>query len=85
MLLRRVPAQKYRYETYQGRQRPSTAQHRGHRYGPHDSRILQRSDYRVVPIDADAAEMQDGCCAEVNVHRVPNVAHDISQQPLAAG
>ena len=83
MFLGGVPAHEYRYETDESRQKPGAAQHAGDRDPPHDGGIFERPDDRVVPVHADAAEVEDRRGGEVNVQRAPHVAHDPAEHPLA--
>lgn len=85
VLLRGVPTHEDGYEADQCRQRPSAAQHRGDCHSSHNGWIFQRSDYRVISVDTDATKMKDAGSAEIYVHRVPNVAHNTTEQPLATG
>lgn len=81
MLVGGVPTGEYRQERYEDGRYPDRRQHD---HGPglgHDQRIVEWLHNRVIPIDADAAQVQYGHCGEVHVHRVPDVAHEPSEHP----
>ena len=85
MLLRGVPTHKDRYEADESRQDPRAAQHASDRPLSHDHRVLEGADDGVIPVHADAAQVKDRRGGEVNVQRVPHVAHEPTEQPLATG
>jgi len=79
----RVPASKYRRERYEHRRHPHGRQHD---YRPglgHDQWVVQGLDNGVVPVHADAAQVQYGHGGEVHVHRVPDIAHEPTEHPAA--
>lgn len=82
VLLGGVPASEYGHERYYGRREPACEQHvydhlLGYAYG-----VAQGLDDGVVPIDGYEHEVEYRARAEVNVERVPNVAHEVTEQPL---
>lgn len=79
----RVPTEKYRQERYERRQRPHVQQHVQNGALRHGYRVLQRADYGVVPVHADAAQVQYGRGGEVHVQAVPHVTHDVAEHPLS--
>lgn len=80
----RVPTEEYRQERYERRQRPHVQQHVQNGALRHGDRVLKRADDGVVPVHADAAQVQYGRGGEVYVARVPHVAHEVPENPLAA-
>jgi hypothetical protein len=80
-----VPAQENGREADQRRQQPHVGQHEGDRLVRHGDGVLQRSDYGVVPVDADAAQVEDRRRGEVHVEGVPHVAHERPEEPLPPG
>ena len=84
MLVRGVPPHENGNETDESRQQPCTGQHTGDSEPLHDGWILQRPDNGVIPVHADAAEMEDRGRGEVDVQRAPHVAHDPAEHPSAA-
>jgi len=79
----RVPTEEYRQERYERRQRPHVQQHVQNGALRHGDRVLQRADDGVVPVHADAAQVQYGRGREVHVQAVPHVAHDVAEHPLS--
>jgi len=79
----RVPTEEYRQKRYERRQRPHVQQHVKNRALRHGDRVLQRADDGVVPVHADAAQVQYGRGREVHVQAVPHVAHDVPEHPFA--
>lgn len=49
----------------------------------HSYWVLQRSDDSVVPINTNAAQMENGRGRKVHIQRVPHVTHKISKEPLS--
>lgn len=84
MLIRGVPPHENGNETDESWQQPRTGQHTGDSEPLHDRGVLQRPDNRVIPVHADAAEMQDRGCGEIHVQRAPHVAHDPAEHPSTA-
>lgn len=84
MLLRRVPTEENRREADQRRKDPNVRQHKADHSVRHGDRVFERSHYRVVPVDADTAQMEYRSGRKVNVERIPHVAHERTEQPLTA-
>lgn len=76
-----VPPEEDRNETDDGGTNPRVQKHERHHPLSHRDVVLERLDYRVVPIHTDAAQMQNGRRGKVNVQRVPYVTHEPSEQP----
>lgn len=85
MLVRRVPPQEYGGEADQCRPHPDVGEHKRDGAMRHRDRVLERSHDRVVPIHTDAAQMQDRGGRKVNVQTVPDVAHEMPEEPFATG
>lgn len=79
----RVPAHEDGGERDGGRHEPHVRDHERHGPVRHSDGVLQRPHYGVVAVHTDAAQVEYGHCAEVNVQRVPHVAHEVAEHPLA--
>lgn len=84
VLLRSVPAHEDGDEADEGRQDPCASEHAAHRALPHDDRVLERTDDRVITIDADAAQVQNRGGGKIHVQRVPQIAHERTEEPTTA-
>lgn len=83
-LVRGVPAVEYGHERDDAGRHPRDQQQERDQPLGDQHRVLERFDDRVVPVHADAAQMQYGRGAEVHVAGVPHVAHEVPEQPPAA-
>ena len=79
----RVPAVEDGQEGYYRRREPAGQQHEDGDALRDAAWVAHGLDDRVVPVDRDEHEMEDGARAEVDVERVPDVAHEVAEQPLA--
>lgn len=84
ILVRGVPAVEYRHERYDARRHPRDQQQERHQPFGDQNRILERLYDRVVPVHADATQVQYGCGGEVHVTGVPHVAHKVPEHPFTA-
>jgi len=79
-----VPAVEDGHERDDARRHPRDEQQERHQPLGDQHRVLERLDNGVVPVHADAAQVQYGRGGEVYVARVPHVAHEVPEHPLAA-
>ena len=80
-----VPAHEDGEEGHQRRRTPDHRQHNGQFSLSHYERIVERLHDSVIAVDADAAEVEDGHGGEVDVQGVPDIAHEVSEEPPALG
>lgn len=83
MLVGGVPAEEYGQERDERGQRPHVEQRVEYGALRHCDRVLKRADYRVVPVHADATQVQYRRGAEVHVQAVPHITHHVPEHPLA--
>lgn len=75
----RIPSHEYREERYESWRTPNSHQHDAQFPVGHDERIVQRLDDSVVTVHRNAAQVKDGDGRKIDVHSVPDVAHEITE------
>jgi len=78
-----VPAAEDGRKGYDSRSQPRVDQHERHHSFGHVYRVLERLHDGVVAVHADAAQVEDRGSGEVHVQRVPHVAHELREHPVA--
>lgn len=81
MLLRRVPTHEDWEEGYESRRTPNHREHDNQFTLGHYERIVERLYNGVVSVYANTTKVEYGHCREVNVQRIPDVTHEVAEQP----
>lgn len=82
VLIRRVPSEEYGEKGDKGRPSPDVGQHDGHFFARDFHWVHERLRDGVIAIDADAAQVQNGDGAAIDVEAVPDITHGVAKYPL---
>lgn len=85
VLVRGVPSHEYGKEGEQRGRTPNDREHNSELVYCHDQGVIQWLNYRIVAIDANAAQVQYANSGEVHVQTAPHVAHEVSEEPFSIG
>lgn len=83
VLFRGVPTVEDRHERDDGRRQPASEQHKCYHFLRHVNGIFKRLHDRVIPIYRDAHQMKYRTGAEIYIQGVPNITHEVAEEPPA--